>query len=93
MSDQRTNETASGPVSDLTGQLGSEVCKYCYKPAIKFRQTLARWFESGEDCVAHAECYDAAKYKCPRCGNDYSIKIPNGLPIYCEDCNWPDEEQ
>jgi uncharacterized Zn finger protein len=31
-------------------------------------------------------------YICPQCGSVEGVKIPRGLPAYCEDCGWPDED-
>ena len=69
-----------------------ETCCYCYKPAVKFKQTLSRWNDGKTDKVAHHECYLAVAWKCPQCESISGVKIPNGLPIYCEDCGWPDED-
>ena len=70
----------------------SELCEYCYKPAIKFEQTLARWNDEGIEHVAHWNCQLAVDYRCPQCQSYTGVKIPRGLPIYCEDCGWPDED-
>lgn len=69
-----------------------EICCYCYKPAIKYDQSLARWHDGKRENVAHFECDLAATHKCPQCKSEEGVKIPNGLPIYCEDCGWPDED-
>lgn len=41
-----------------------EVCCYCYKPAIKYEQTLSRWHDGKSEKVAHYEC----------CSPDYLIQ-------------------
>lgn len=28
---------------------------------------------------------------CPQCKSDIGLKYPRDLPVYCEDCGWPDE--
>lgn len=71
--------------------MSEETCCYCYKPAIKYEQTLARW-NDGADKVAHYTCRLAVKTNCPQCHSVSGIKMPRGLPIYCEDCGWPDED-
>lgn len=28
---------------------------------------------------------------CTQCGSITGLKFPRGLPAYCEDCGWPDD--
>lgn len=30
---------------------------------------------------------------CPQCKSKTGIKIPNGDPVYCEDCGWPEDNR
>lgn len=74
----------------------TEICSICKKPAIRFEQTLSRWFdENNKEMVAHSECDLAVNSTvgcCPQCKSKAGVKIPRDSSPYCEDCGWPDED-
>jgi hypothetical protein len=74
--------------------MDEQLCEYCKKPCVRFRQTITRWFEKGVDVAAHADCRYAVEgiQGCPQCRSDTGVKIPRDSPPYCEDCGWPDED-
>ena len=71
-----------------------ETCVYCYEEMESGRDTITRWYDERQDkdLAAHNKCYLAVKWVCPQCKSGTGIKIPRGLPIYCEDCGWPDDD-
>ncbi len=75
--------------------MDEQLCEFCKKPCIKYEQTISRWCNAaGKDCAALPECYSAIKTtgRCPVCKSHWGLKIPREGGVYCEDCEWPDED-
>lgn len=75
--------------------MSEQLCEICRKPCVRFRQTIARWFDAtGKDCAAHFECRRATQLggTCPQCDSDTGVKIPREGGVYCEDCGWPETD-
>ena len=57
-----------------------EICYICNKPAIKYKQTLSRWFnDQNKEVIAHSECdLDQQQRESDKRHEQHMLKLKNG---------------